>query len=681
MGKSWFCLNTPFAETAENQLKYDMEKLESWFRQMIHPELPARISNGTLAQALRFANAYSWEFYSNSEYSSDSSLIFIGDFANNSEKIQDKGTLYCKTVPVNETKNRFFAFEFPISDGIEIPYIVVDSFCPEKNSLKAMQEYYGWDESIWNELLPLIYVDRKFRTSNIIFEENLKFKLADIDRHLEETDIPDEYRWLVEERIEILKQNEKDKVFMTTFPDGDDPFNDKIAEGTTLDGTWVAECLKTHFNKEHYFALCIHSNDNKLKWYLFSACKNDRIEKTHTYKVGNLNVSVQELLDVRLNYSRASITDFVHFFGRGSVPSNLLEAKIAVIGVGAIGSTLIESLVRSGVCNITVWDGDIVEPGNICRSIFTLADIGKNKATALAERMQSISPFCNIHVNASNLYGDINYESQSNVAAKLDGYDIIFDCTASNELLHFLSYAVPTKLLISLCITNHAQNLLCLSSVNGNVFDQRKTILSAIEQDTNNFYVEGTGCYSPTFLATKSNITMLVDNFLSSFSVRYKNSTPLNSVVYNRGSDAIKEDQLLRFCLKDSSIVLNILDSVMHSAENLPETYDYAIGYLLGGYSEDHKNIYVTHAIASDRAEETLDRIFKLSEGVIDYIGEIHYGNENGSLSHKEILDSLIFKAQDETINTNNPLVMTRKPDGTIVFFLQMGSKLVPFDK
>lgn len=85
----------------------------------------------------------------------------------------------------------------------------------------------------------------------------------------------------------------------------------------------------------------------------------------------------------------------------------------------------------------------------------------------------------------------MNYNSQEEAIKELDGYDLIIDCTGSNEMLHFLSYAASNMEIISMCITNHANDLLCISSKDGNPFEQRKTYLSRIEQDTKNFYVEG----------------------------------------------------------------------------------------------------------------------------------------------------------------------------------------------
>ena len=93
----------------------------------------------------------------------------------------------------------------------------------------------------------------------------------------------------------------------------------------------------------------------------------------------------------------------------------------------------------------------------------------------------------------------------------MDNFDLIIDCTGSNEMLHFLSYAASNIDIISMCITNHANDLLCITNKDGNPFELRKAYLSRIEQDTKNFYIEGEGCYSPTFLANNCDIASLVN--------------------------------------------------------------------------------------------------------------------------------------------------------------------------
>lgn len=85
------------------------------------------------------------------------------------------------------------------------------------------------------------------------------------------------------------------------------------------------------------------------------------------------------------------------------------HAKVCVIGVGGVGSWVVEALARSAISNITMIDLDNVAESNINRQIHALTDtIGKPKVTALAERIAQINPFCQVteiedFVSADNL--------------------------------------------------------------------------------------------------------------------------------------------------------------------------------------------------------------------------------------------------------------------------------------
>jgi len=72
-------------------------------------------------------------------------------------------------------------------------------------------------------------------------------------------------------------------------------------------------------------------------------------------------------------------------------------AQVCVIGVGGVGSWIVEALARSAIGNITMIDLDNLAESNINRQIHALTDtLGKAKVTALAERIAQINPFCRV---------------------------------------------------------------------------------------------------------------------------------------------------------------------------------------------------------------------------------------------------------------------------------------------
>ena len=77
----------------------------------------------------------------------------------------------------------------------------------------------------------------------------------------------------------------------------------------------------------------------------------------------------------------------------------LQNSKVAVIGVGGVGGYVVEALVRAGIGNITLVDGDKVEASNINRQIIaTTKTIGKYKVEAFKDRILEINPDCKVDI-------------------------------------------------------------------------------------------------------------------------------------------------------------------------------------------------------------------------------------------------------------------------------------------
>jgi tRNA A37 threonylcarbamoyladenosine dehydratase len=72
-------------------------------------------------------------------------------------------------------------------------------------------------------------------------------------------------------------------------------------------------------------------------------------------------------------------------------------AHVCVIGVGGVGSWVVEALARSAIGRLTLIDLDNVAESNINRQIQALQDtLGMAKVTALAERIAQINPYCRV---------------------------------------------------------------------------------------------------------------------------------------------------------------------------------------------------------------------------------------------------------------------------------------------
>lgn len=71
----------------------------------------------------------------------------------------------------------------------------------------------------------------------------------------------------------------------------------------------------------------------------------------------------------------------------------LNEAKVLLLGAGGVGGYVVESLIRSGIGNLTIVDGDTVAPSNFNRQIVaTESSLYLPKAEVAARRAISINP-------------------------------------------------------------------------------------------------------------------------------------------------------------------------------------------------------------------------------------------------------------------------------------------------
>ncbi len=77
----------------------------------------------------------------------------------------------------------------------------------------------------------------------------------------------------------------------------------------------------------------------------------------------------------------------------------LNNSKVAIFGIGGVGSFVCEGLVRAGVENFVLVDNDIISDTNINRQVHANVNtIGKYKVDVMKERMLEINPNCKIDV-------------------------------------------------------------------------------------------------------------------------------------------------------------------------------------------------------------------------------------------------------------------------------------------
>src|SRR4030042_782136 len=78
----------------------------------------------------------------------------------------------------------------------------------------------------------------------------------------------------------------------------------------------------------------------------------------------------------------------------------LAEAKVAVVGAGGLGGTVIQLLGRIGIGRLTVVDCDVFDETNLNRQVFCTREwVGRPKALAVQEQMKAINPAVEVHAH------------------------------------------------------------------------------------------------------------------------------------------------------------------------------------------------------------------------------------------------------------------------------------------
>lgn len=110
----------------------------------------------------------------------------------------------------------------------------------------------------------------------------------------------------------------------------------------------------------------------------------------------------------------------------------LATARVAVFGVGGVGSWAAEALVRSGVEHLLIVDSDVVCATNVNRQAqATAANVGRPKTDELKQRLLEINPRAAIDARQAP------YNADTRPTFDLSAFDYVLDCidSLSNKVL------------------------------------------------------------------------------------------------------------------------------------------------------------------------------------------------------------------------------------------------------
>lgn len=102
------------------------------------------------------------------------------------------------------------------------------------------------------------------------------------------------------------------------------------------------------------------------------------------------------------------------------------KGKVAIAGLGGLGSNIAISLSRIGVGHLLLVDFDVVEPSNLNRQSYYISHLGMYKTEALRKQIKEINPFITVEVKNVKV-------AREQVTSLFEGYDIVCEAFDQKE--------------------------------------------------------------------------------------------------------------------------------------------------------------------------------------------------------------------------------------------------------
>jgi hypothetical protein len=234
--------------------------------------------------------------------------------------------------------------------------------------------------------------------------------------------------------------------------------------------------------------------------------------------------AVPLLKDKDIPWSESSNVGGERMQVRGLLQAEARAKRVGLVGCGAIGSVLAEHLVRGGGNDVTLFDNDSTELQNLTRHTLAAADIGHNKAVALAARLKGIHPESTVVGFAAGLPLGERDKSTEAMYERIDAADILVDCSTNESVFRWASSLGREhgKLVIHSYANARARMLtVCCSGRHVSCGEVARLLYTDIREGRAPFSWEeydpavpevepGAGCWHPTFPAKGHDLAALV---------------------------------------------------------------------------------------------------------------------------------------------------------------------------
>ena len=326
------------------------------------------------------------------------------------------------------------------------------------------------------------------------------------------------------------------------------------------------------------------------------------------------------------------------------------EKHFSLVGVGAIGSHILNNCLRSGYGKWTIIDHDYFWPHNIARHVLTSNDIGYSKVTSLEKVASHIQYDSGLVAIASDVFGKDN-----SVIVAFGQSDIILDASASIAVERHLALDVQSDARRISCFLNPkgTATIMLLESVDRSArLDllemQYYRELLKNEKYSDHMSLPETMVYSGTCRSISSRISQ--DNISLSAALCCKaiklhtSNTNGEIIIWTHATDSVEKESFMadKWITHEQGgwkieLSLSLLGEMRTDREKaLPNETG---GVLIGAYDIARKRIYVVYQVRAPEDSissptsfirgcanlpERLKYIHETTLDNLTYIGEWH---------------------------------------------------------
>lgn len=387
-------------------------------------------------------------------------------------------------------------------------------------------------------------------------------------------------------------------------------------------------------------------------------------------------------------------------------PAQWLAGKrVLVLGCGALGAPSAEFCVRAGVAETVVVDDATVRPGVLVRQPYTYADVGQNKAVALARRLAAVNPPDGqveaLPIDAIDAISVITGDSP------WPKFDLVIDATANRSVAAALEHiwwtaAQPVPALLSMMVGHDCERgaaTLALPGASGAGVDILRRLAITASTDAglydvlDDFFPDHPrgapfqpepGCSDPTYVGSAADLATFAGQLLNDALTILTAAASADDVAFPRrwasvvrtsaGStrasrqqlswpnDHVRPDHALPYQIRvDPAALASVRREVVLMADRRGPHVETG-GMLLGQVDHASRVVWVTEADGpppgSEAGAEALKldptaargwarRRRRLTRGMVTYIGAWHTHPDHPALPSGQDNKAMIEMARD----------------------------------